>query len=56
MTEKMNCSLKLGQKDEIAYNWLVALVESFAQRRLDLAPIDEPCDAWINDLIEILSN
>lgn len=37
-------------------NWLLALVESFAQRRLDLAPIDEPCDAWINDLIEILSN
>ena len=49
-------NLNQGQKDEIAYNWLVALVESFAQRRLDLAPIDEPCDAWINDLIEILSN
>jgi len=49
-------NLNQGQKDEIAYNWLVALVESFAQRRLDLAPIDKPCDAWINDLIEILSN
>ena len=49
-------NLNQWQQDEIAYNWLVALVESFAQRRLDLAPIDEPCDAWINDLIKILSN
>lgn len=44
------------QKNALGYNWLVALVETFAQRRLKLAPIDEPCDAWVNDLIRIMSN
>ena len=43
------------QKNELGYRWLVAIVESFSQKRLDIAPIDEPCDAWINDLISILS-
>ena len=48
--------LNSQQKNELAYKWLQAIVESFAQKRLDLAPIDEPCDAWINDLIKIMSN
>lgn len=43
-----------NQKNILAYRWLVAIVESFAQKRLDVAPIDEPCDAWINDLIKIM--
>lgn len=43
------------QKNQLAYMWLVAIVESFAQHRLEIAPIDEPCDSWINDLIAILS-
>lgn len=43
-----------GQRDELAYKWLVAIVESFSQKRLDRAPIDEPCDAWVSDLIKIL--
>lgn len=47
-------NLSQDQKNALGYNWIVALVESFAQRRLELAPIDEPCDAWINDLIRIL--
>ena len=42
------------QKNQLAYRWLIAVVESFAQKRLEIAPIDEPCDQWINDLIEIL--
>lgn len=46
--------LNQAQKNTLGYHWIVALVESFAQRRLDLAPIDEPCDAWINDLNRIL--
>ena len=44
------------QKDELAHKWLTAIVESFAQRRLNAAPIDEPCDAWIGDLIRIMSD
>lgn len=43
------------QKEELGYRWLIAIVESFAQKRLKVAPIDEPCDAWINDLISIMS-
>ena len=35
---------------ELGYSWLLAVVESFGQRRLDLAPIDEPCEDWIKDL------
>lgn len=44
-----------AQKNALGYRWLKALVESFAQKRPALAPIDEPCDAWIEDLIRILS-
>lgn len=42
------------QLDELGFHWLTAVVESFGQKRLELAPIDEPCDAWIQDLIKIL--
>lgn len=49
-------NLTAQQKDELAYHWLVAIVESFAQRRLQIAPIDEPCDVWINDLISVMNN
>lgn len=47
--------LSPAQKNKLGYKWLVAIVESFSQKRLDVAPIDEPCDAWINDLISIMS-
>ena len=47
--------LNESQKNMLGYRWLKAVVESFAQRRLQVAPIDEPCDAWISDLISTLS-
>ena len=43
-----------SQLDRIAGRWLIAVVESFAQRRPEIAPIDEPCEAWVKDLIEKL--
>lgn len=43
-----------SQLDRIASRWLIAVVESFAQRRTEIAPIDEPCEAWVKDLIEKL--
>jgi len=46
--------LSSGEKKILGQKWLVAVVESFAQKRLTLAPIDEPCDAWIGDLISAL--
>lgn len=46
--------LEAAEKDQLADRWLVAVVESFAQRRPDIAPIDEPCDGWLNDLSRLL--
>ena len=43
-----------SELDKVADRWLLAVVESFAQRRLDIAPIDEPCEAWVSDLIKKL--
>lgn len=40
-----------SELDIISERWLLAVVESFAQRRLDMAPIDEPCEAWVKDLL-----
>ncbi|MDD6826984.1 MAG: hypothetical protein PUE12_12895 [Oscillospiraceae bacterium] len=45
-------SLTKSDKNELAGHWLIAVVESFAQRRLEIAPIDEPCEAWVQDLIQ----
>ena len=44
-----------SQLDRIADRWLIAVVESFAQRRPEIAPIDEPCETWVKDLIEKLN-
>lgn len=47
---------KTGKElDVIGYHWLMAVVESFAQRRPEIAPIDEPCEQWIDDLIKMLN-
>lgn len=46
--------LSVVEKDKLAHIWLMAVVESFAQKRQKIAPIDEPCDLWIQDLINIL--
>ena len=39
---------------EIGSHWMMAVVESFAQRKTEIAPIDEPCDGWVSDLIDRL--
>lgn len=49
-----SAGLNRARRDALGYRWLVAVVESFAQKRLGIAPIDEPCDAWINDLIAVM--
>lgn len=46
--------INAAQLDGIGEKWLTAVVESFAQRRSEIAPIDEPCEAWIQDLIKRL--
>jgi len=42
--------------DAIAVGWLRAFTESIAQKRRELAPIDEPCYKWLEVLKSILSS
>jgi len=47
--------LSLEQKKSLASEWIKAVVETFARKRPNIAPIDEPCEEWLNDLKTILS-
>ena len=38
-------------KNKIGQAWLRALVESLGQKRRNIAPIDEPCEIWLNKII-----
>ncbi len=40
--------------DVLGRRWVVAVVETFARKRLEYAPIDEPCDEWLRDIIKML--
>lgn len=44
------------QKDTpmIAIAWLKAYTESLSQKRPEIAPIDEPCQAWLEALVHLL--
>ena len=46
--------LSSEQKNILGRKWLIAVAESFAQKRSDIAPIDEPCEEWLKDLMEII--
>ncbi len=41
---------------ELAWRWIVAYAESLAQKRPQIAPIDEPCFVWLQGLQSVLSN
>lgn len=43
-----------SKRNKFAKDWLVAVVETFARRRLDIASIDEPCEEWLKDLCDLL--
>jgi len=42
-------------QSELSSNWLLAYAESLAQKRREMAPIDEPCIDWVNELSAILT-
>lgn len=46
--------LELLKKDDLSRYWLLAYAESLAQKRRDIAPIDEPCFEWVTSLRSIL--
>ena len=39
---------------QIGVAWMLAYTESLAQRRVEIAPIDEPCHAWLESLHKLL--
>ena len=41
-------------EDEVVKKWLTAYAESLAQKRRDIAPIDEPCYVWVKQLTNLL--
>ena len=41
-------------QQELAKAWITAYIESLAQQRQDIAPIDEPCYQWLSTLNSIL--
>lgn len=47
--------LSSEQKRLLASEWIRAVVETFARKRIDIAPLDEPCEEWLSDLKTILS-
>ena len=39
-------------EQDFSYKWITAISESLGQKRRAIAPIDEPCSEWINDLLK----
>lgn len=44
----------VDNRDKLAKAWIIALVESITLQRIDRAPIDEPCDIWVDDIKKTL--
>ncbi|MBR3085211.1 MAG: hypothetical protein IKH04_02285 [Kiritimatiellae bacterium] len=42
-------NLSSKHRSELPKAWLKAVAETFGRKRLDIAPIDEPCDKWLSD-------
>lgn len=47
-------SVPISKRDEFGKRWLVAVVETFARKRLYIAPIDEPCEDWLRDILQLI--
>lgn len=47
-------ALVADEAQNFSERWIVAMAESLCQRRRDKAPIDEPCEHWIHNLIQII--
>lgn len=47
----------MSEEDIHEFNnrWLSAITESFGQKRRDQAPIDEPCEQWVEHLLSVFS-
>lgn len=55
--EQINRTAEAGvEETDLARLWITAYVESLAQRRPEIAPIDEPCYQWLQTLNAILKD
>jgi lambda repressor-like predicted transcriptional regulator len=54
--DRKSTGLTENQLEELGQRWLIATVESFGQKRTEIASIDEPCDAWLESISDILSS
>lgn len=43
------------EKRTLARRWLTAVMKTFSRERMGIAPIDEPCDGWLADLVQLTS-
>ena len=53
--EKLILPIVKGDQETFFNSWLLAIAESLCQKRKDIAPIDEPCEHWIRNLISTFS-
>lgn len=49
-------SSKLIDEEKLSHLWLMAYAESLAQKRRNIAPIDEPCLEWVKSLTRLIEN
>ena len=49
-TGDLNASLR----KQLSIAWFKAIAETFGRKRLNIAPIDEPCDKWLADFAKTL--
>lgn len=57
VTQYYDAAKKEGVTEEaLSKAWLVAYTESLAQKRRSVAPIDEPCNIWLKDLLALLQD
>jgi hypothetical protein len=55
--EQINRAAEAGvEESDLARMWIIDYVESLAQRRPEIAPIDEPCYQWLQTLKAILKD
>lgn len=43
-------------EETFCWNWIFNILNSLGQNKRDIAPIDEPCNLWMNELYEKLNN
>lgn len=52
--ERCNSSTLINEP-ELAQHWGRAYIESLAQKRREIAPIDEPCESWLKSFLGLFS-